>query len=330
MKVSATMITVGLSALALTGCAGIVDHRADRREAEAEAQYPPEGRIITLEDGRRVHAVTKGQGPDLILLHGASGNTRDFTFAFMDRLTDRYRVTAFDRPGLGWTDRAAPSLAGPFDKRAESPLQQAAMLQEAADAIGIADPVVLGHSYGGSVALAWGLLRPGETSALVVLAGASNPWPGGLGPYYTFTASSLGGAVVVPLITAFAPLNRAEDAVESIFAPQPVPEGYVDYVGAGLTLRRETLRANARQVNSLRPHVAEMSENYDRLPMPVEIVHGTADTIVPLAIHSEPLSRQIPEANLTRLDGVGHMPHHSAPEAVVDAIDRAASRAGLR
>ena len=90
------------------------------------------------------------------------------------------------------------------------------------------------------------------------------------------------------------------------------------------------MRANAQQVNRLRPHVVEMSARYPTLPMPVEIVHGTADTIVPLQIHSEPLSKQIPGAVLTRLEGIGHMPHHADPQAVSDAIDRAAARAGLR
>ena len=73
-----------------------------------------------------------------------------------------------------------------------------------------------------------------------------------------------------------------------------------------------------------------MSARYSTLPMPVEIVHGTADDVVPIHIHSEPLARQIPGAVLTRLEGIGHMPHHSAPAAVAEAIDRAAARARLR
>jgi pimeloyl-ACP methyl ester carboxylesterase len=38
----------------------------------------------------------------------------------------------------------------------------------------------------------------------------------------------------------------------------------------------------------------------------------------------------MPPRRLTILPGVGHMPHHADPEAVVAAIDRAAARAGLR
>ena len=323
------MIAFALSVLALGACGVGIDRTADLREAEAEARYPPTGKLIEVK-GRTVHAHVAGRGPDLVLLHGASGNTRDFTFSFVERLTDRYRVIVFDRPGLGWTERTDPAYASAWRRQAESPAEQAALLQAAADSLGVRNPIVLGHSYGGSVALAWGLARPRDTAALVVLSGASNPWPGGLGPFYALTSSGIGGATVVPVITAIQPYGRLDDALERIFRPDPVPQGYARYVGAGLSLRRDTLRANTRQVSTLKPHLREMAARYPTLPMPVEIVHGTADRVVPPDIHAEPLSRQIPGARLTLLDGIGHMPHHAAPEAVEAAIDRAAARAGLR
>ncbi|MCM2562103.1 alpha/beta hydrolase [Lutimaribacter sp. EGI FJ00015] len=316
-----------LTVAALAGCSVVIDRRADLREAEAEARYPPTGQLIEV-DGRIVHADVQGSGPDLVLLHGASGNTRDFTFSFVDRLKDDYRVIAFDRPGLGWTERDA--RYGPWSPRAESPREQARLLQAASDRLGVQSPLVLGHSYGGAVALAWGLERPEETAGLIVVSGASNPWPGGLGPLYRVMGSSWGGALLAPLITALGPEGQVDDALAGIFAPDPVPPGYARHIGAGLTLRRESFRANARQVNTLRPHVVEMSQHYPTLTMPVEIVHGTEDDTVPIDIHSEPLARQIPGANLTRLQSVGHMPHHAAPDAVEAAIHRAATRAGLR
>lgn len=314
---------------ALSGCGVLVDAQADRREAAAEAAYPPEGRFVEV-DGRRVHAVVEGTGPDLVLIHGASGNTRDFTFSFTERLTDRYRVIVFDRPGLGWTDRASDAYGGALNTGAETVAEQARMLQAAAAKLGAERPIVLGHSYGGAVALAWALERPDALSALVILSGASNPWSGDLSPMYGVNSSRLGAATVVPLLTAFAPEDRAEGVINSVFAPQRAPEGYAEYVGVGLSLRRESLRANARQVNTLLPQVRAMSRRYGQIDVPTEIVHGTADRVVGLDIHSVPLSRQIPGARLTRLQGIGHMPHHAAPEAVVAAIDRAAARAGLR
>lgn len=312
--------------MALAGCGAIVDHRIESRARQARDTYPPQGEFIRV-DGRRLHYVQAGSGPDVVLLHGASGNTRDFTAGFADLLSDRYRVTIFDRPGLGYSD-PNPDLAGPFDSRAEGPAAQAALLHRAAERLGITREIVLGHSYGGAVAMAWALEH--DPAGAVIVSGATQPWPGGLGPLYSLTGTSLGGATVVPLISAFAPEALVRGAIATVFAPQDPPPGYAERVGAGLALRAEAFRTNAQQVKSLKPHLEGMSPRYGDLDLPIEIVHGTADDIVPIDVHSEPLARQVPGARLRRLDGIGHMPHHAAPDAVAAAVDRAAARAGLR
>ena len=91
-----------LVALVLLGTA-VTQYRATVRERAAEAAYPPLGQFIEV-DGRRVHALVVGEGPDLVLIHGSSGHVRDFTFSFIDQVKDRYRVIALDRPGLGHSD----------------------------------------------------------------------------------------------------------------------------------------------------------------------------------------------------------------------------------
>lgn len=318
-----------LSLAALAGGAYLTDRQSGQRADAAETAFPPEGQFIEV-NGRQVHAVVRGQGPDVILLHGAGGNTREFTFAFMDRLTDRYRVIVFDRPGLGYTDRASQAYDDAFNTEAESPSEQAAMLDAAAAELGVESAVIVGHSFGASVALAWALDHPDRVAGVVNLAGPSHPWPGDLGAYYRVNASLIGGAVVTPIISAFAGDARIEEAVKGIFAPQPVPEGYVDHIGAPLTIRTGSMRANTRQVNGLYEHIVEMSKRYaDELTIPLEIIHGDQDTTVPLDIHSIPLKEAMPHANLTVLEGIGHMPHHSHPELVEAAIDRIALQAGL-
>ncbi|MEM6373947.1 MAG: alpha/beta hydrolase [Pseudomonadota bacterium] len=301
---------------------------AIKRERQAAQEFPPTGQLLDV-GGVTVHAVQLGQGPDLVLLHGASGSTRDFSFAFADLVKDRYRVTLLDRPGLGWTEQIDPAHTRSWSTAHATPAQQARLLKAATDQLGVKTPIVLGHSFGGIVGYAWAL-EFDDLAGLVSVAGVANPWPGDLGWTYRVNGSAWGGALAVPVLSAFVPQAYVETTLASIFEPQRAPDGYLDYVGAAPSLRRHTMRANARQVNWLRPYVVEMSARYSEITIPVEIVHGDADTIVPLAVHSAKIPGQIDGANLTVLPGVGHMPQHTNPQDVIAAIDRIAARAGLR
>lgn len=319
-RLATSFVVLALATGALGGCAALLDARASQRESAAEAQTPPVGRMVDV-DGRRIHVHVEGSGPDLVMIHGANGNLRDYTFALSERLATRYRVIAFDRPGLGWSD---------VIENHEDPRAQAAALMAAAAMLDVRNPIVVGHSYGGAVALAWGLAAPDDTAALVVLAGASHPWEGGLALTQTLPATALGRWAVVPVVTALTSERRVQGVLEDVFAPQPVPEGYADHIGTGLSLRRDQIVRNSEQVSNLKGFLKVMSPAYRTLPMPIEIVHGTADRTVGLDIHGRRLAEDAPEANLTVLEGVGHMPQHASPDEIIAAIDRAAQRAGLR
>jgi len=311
---------LGLAALLALGW-GVTSWKAARNEARAHAAHPPLGGIVDV-GGTPVHYLQMGDGPDLALIHGASGNLRDFSFDLMGRLAERYRVTAFDRPGLGHTGRLGAGGASIRD--------QAALLAAASGRIGLERPLVLGHSYGGAVALAWAVDRPDAVSGLILLAAASHPWETPLSPYYRTLSHPVWGRIAVPLLSAWAPDAAVARAIARVFAPQGTPEGYDAHVGAALALRRASLRENALQRAALLAEVTAMVPFYPQIAAPVEILHGTEDTTVGLGVHSEPLARAIPGANLVAMRGVGHSPHHADPEAAVAAIDRAATRAGLR
>jgi len=299
--------------IALATLAGVTHWRASARETAAEAAYPASGDFVTVE-GKRLHYEMQGAGPDLVLVHGASGSLRDMTFSLRDRLTDRYRVTVVDRPGLGHSD--------PLDDT--SLLAQARFIKAGVAQLGVTEPIVVGQSYGGAVALAWAL--DGGPKALVLVSSPSMPWPGKLDIWYRATSNPVGRALVVPLASAFVPDSYVRGAINAVFAPDPVPEGYDNFLGTALTLRRETLAANVAQVNSLRAELVTMKPRYPSLTLPVELIHGGADTIVPLQIHSGPVSQLLPNATLTVIPGAGHMPHHSHQNQVIAAIDRAALR----
>lgn len=285
---------------------------------------PPTGPVLNV-DGIKVHAHIEGNGPTLVMLHGAGGNTRDFTYSLTERLKDRYRIVAFDRPGHGHTGRIPDR-----EKLGETPEEQAELLVAASQELELSDYLVLGHSFGGAVTMAWALNHPQEVRGAIMVAGVANPWEGGLAQWYQTTNSWLGRNLLIPTLSALATRSRVEDTTRNIFTPDPVPDGYLGHVGVGLSKSKTTLQATTQQVNNLKPSVIALSERYDELTIPIEIVHGTADTTVPIDVHSIPLTEKADVAVLDTVQGVGHMPHHAQEDRVIAAIDRAAKRAGLR
>lgn len=321
-------VVLSLAALGTVAAGGVATSAvAARRSARAEAASPPTGQFVEV-GGRRIHAHVSGEGPDLVLLHGAFGSLRDFTFDLVGRLETSYRVIAFDRPGMGFSEHVAPRFSGATAARAETPAEQSEILAEAARRLGAEKPIVLGHSFGGIVAISWALDQ--DPAALVLLAGVAMPWPGELGWIYRWNGTRVGSALLAPLISAWTPESYLENSFGSAFLPQSEPPGYAEHTGTYMPVRLKAFRSTVRQVYHLRPEVVSMAERYDTLTLPVEILHGSADTSVPLIVHSGPFAERVPSANLTVLDGVGHMPHHADPEAAIATVDRAARRAGLR
>ncbi|MCJ8139425.1 alpha/beta fold hydrolase [Falsirhodobacter halotolerans] len=311
-SISRRLTICAISALSLlAACGPLANARADR----IDARFPPQGQFLQV--GRAViHAEVSGQGPDLILIHGASGNTRDMA-ALAARLSDRYRVIRFDRPGLGYS--TAP------DATFNSPLIQADYLRAASQQLGVTHPIVLGHSYGGAVAMAWALEAP-ETRAVVLLSAAVLPWEGGLSDLYTAAATPVGEATLEPLASAFLPDWALDRIVTDLFKPQTPPVGYANEIGAALAIRPDTLRNNLRQLKRLKPHLYLMAPKYQDLTLPIEMVHGVDDPVVSYKVQAVPMAQNLPNVHLTSLPGIGHMGHHVAQDAVIAAIDRAAAR----
>ncbi|MEM1299594.1 MAG: alpha/beta hydrolase [Pseudomonadota bacterium] len=287
--------------------------RAALRRSTIEERWPPIGQMIEV-DGLKVHYWEQGTGQPVVLIHGASGNLRDFTFDLAPRLAKTCRVIAFDRPGFGHSDR--------LREHGWDPRAQAAHLAAATRALGVEQPVVLGHSWGGAVAMAWAVAESETLKGVVSVSGATMPWGGALATYYSFIASDVVGRPVSWLIHKALSEKRMAGLVAEAFAPQPTPDRYADYIGVPLATRPATLRGNARDITELNTILEALSLSYARITCPVEILHGTADDTVPLKIHAEHMHALLPKSHLTRLEGVGHMPHHARPEDVEAAIRR--------
>ena len=129
----------------------------------------PPGAFVVA-GGVRVHYVRAGEGPALVYVHGAKGSTYDFTLSLGPRLAERYTAVAMDRPGSGFSGRLPSG-----ENRPEA---QAAVLRAAARQLGLERPLLVGHSLGAAVALAWALDAPDEVAAVVTLGAYALPLGG--------------------------------------------------------------------------------------------------------------------------------------------------------
>ena len=164
------------------------------------------------------------------------------------------------------------------------------------------------------------LNAPEFVRGLVLVAPVSHPWPGGVAWYYTLAASRALGPLFRRLIVLPAGLATMSAGVRGVFDPNPTPPDYIAKTRLPLVLRPKHFKANAEDVVDLEAHVAALSPRYGAIGAPTAIVTGDSDGIVYAHIHSAGCARDIPGATLTTLSGVGHSPHHSAPESVVAAI----------
>ena len=291
-----------------------------------EARFPPVGeRIAAGAGGAAIHIVERSpSAPErgaVLLVHGASGNFADLDAVLGGRLAALgFRVFAVDRPGHGWSDR----LAG---ADATSPVGQAAALRAALARRGVERAIVVVHSLAGMLGLAMALEAPEFVRGLVLLAPVSHPWPGGVAWYYRLAASRFLGPPFRRLFVLPAGLISIRGGVREVFAPNPPPKDYVVATRLPLVFRPRHFRANAEDVVAAEAHVAALSPRYPAIRAPTAIVTGDRDRVVYAKIHSAGCARDIPGAALTVLPGVGHSPHHSAPERVVAAILEVEARA---
>jgi pimeloyl-ACP methyl ester carboxylesterase len=293
----------------------------------AEKQYGRHGSVVSLRDAD-LHYVDVGpidaSGEALapiVLIHGASGNLRDFEASILPTLAQDHRVLAFDRPGHGWSGR-------PNESDAHDPARQAALIHEALQKLGVERPVVLGHSWGGAVATAYALQFAAEMSGLLVLAGATHPWKGPVSWYHRVLAKPIIGSIFLWMVVL--PFGRllASAGVQSTFTPDSAPDGYEDALGLSLLFRPGHFRNNSIDTSNLRTHLAHQSQRYDEISIPTIIVTGNRDQTVMAKLHSYALHEQISGSELIKLQGVGHMPHHVRPDIVVDALVRLAAGRG--
>lgn len=310
-----------LATVAVLVCAGAVVTFLGKRLIEWA--QPPRGRFIEI-DGLQQHVVELG-GSDrpgktaVVLLHGAACNLEDMHLALGEGLAARYRVILVDRPGLGWSERRP--------REGSSPADQAAVLRQVLDQLGAERTILVGHSWGGALALTFALDYPQRVAGLVLVAPPVHPWL----PLATWIYSGLVLPVVGRILahTLALPFGALVIGLgfRGAFYPQPPPRRYLQRAAALLVLRPAAFLANAADIGHLEAFLKRQGPRYATLSTPTILLAGDRDMIVSPLHHSIELAAAVPHAKLEVLPGFGHMLHHSAADRVIAAVEELVARA---
>lgn len=306
------LVTAAMVAGGVLAVTAIANHLLARR---AERANPPKGRFIEV-DGVKLHYVERGTGEPLVLLHGNGSMIQDFeTSGLVDLAAKSFRVIVFDRPGYGYSERPRSTMW--------TADLQADLLRSALDLIGVEKAVVLGHSWGASVAASLALRHPDTVSGLVLASGyyypsvrsdvviASGPAIPGIGDIMRYTVSPMLGRAIWPLL------------MRKIFGPLPMPAKFAGFP-VEMALRPSTIRASAAESALMIPNAVAARGHYAELKMPVSIIAGDEDRIVDIGLQSARLHRDVAHSTFDSVRGEGHMIHQTATARVMAAIETAA------
>jgi pimeloyl-ACP methyl ester carboxylesterase len=244
-----------------------------------------------------------GDGPPLVLVHGAAGDAREWR-PQMTGLADDFTVIAWDEPGAGRSSDVPADfgLAG-----------YATALAALVETLG-APAHVCGLSWGGTVTLELYRRRP-ELVATLVLADTYAGWKGSLPEH------ELRGRVAGAERMLSQPAKEFRPTFPGLFAGEPLPEvmDLLDAVAADV--RPESMRVALGAMAD-----ADLRDVLPRITAPTLLIWGERDTRSPLSV-ARTFARAIPHAELVVIPDAGHMSNLERPEEFNAAV-RAFCRRG--
>ncbi len=286
-----------------------------RRRARRRAEVTGVARNEMWLHGHRLVYRVAGTGPALLLVHGLFQDALTWR-RVIRRLARTHTVIAPDLFGHGESD--APSGIDYY-----SPSGHAGTLRDLLDVLGHDHVTVVGHSLGGGIALSFAYNYPARVHRMALISS------GGLGRevHPLLRALSLPGASValrlltmrptLGLLAALARLARracARTAARKVWALQLM------LTKAGGRERRTALLITVRAVIG---HRGQRACVLDRLHLlrriPTLVLWGTRDRMIP-AHHASAALASNPGAELTLLDGTGHLPHLTRADVVAERL----------
>ena len=248
---------------------------------------------------------TGGDGPALLLLHGAGGAGHSFR-NLIPLLAPRYRVIVPDLPGQGFTRSGARGRYG-IDAMAED---MATLCQD----MGVAPLALIGHSAGAALALRMAsLLNP---RGIVGINAALGAFDGAAGVMFPLLARVLAVTPFIPHVVARLWGNPATVAKLLTATGSPLDAtGQAQY----LTLVRDAAHVDGTLGMMAQWRLDDLMRQLPTIATPTLLITSSGDLAVPARI-SQDAARHMPAATYAELPGHGHLVHEEAAAEVADLI----------
>jgi pimeloyl-ACP methyl ester carboxylesterase len=242
--------------------------------------------------------------PLILLMHGFGASTYSWRDV-IEPLGGYGEVVAYDRPAFGFTERPTEwTGTNPYGFAGNFEILDA-LISEFGDG---RDVVLVGHSAGGQLAAEYARLNPTRVSALVLVDPAiltTGGAPDGLEWFWGIPQIDRLGPILVAGIA-----SSGMDLLRESYADQSM---ITDEVLAGY---RAPLTINGWEEAfwnfSTAPRTNQLAENLDGVTMPVLLITGDADTVVPTA-DTIALNSLFSDSQLVVIDNSAHLPHEEKP-----------------
>ena len=285
--------------------------------AAAKAAVPKTGKTTKVRGGE-IHWVESSQGRPVVMIHGLGANLHNFTYALTGKLDGEFRCIAIDRAGCGWSTR---------DGAAQSTLpEQARMVAEFIEKEGLENPLIVGHSLGGAVALTLALNHTEHVGGLALLCPATQPIDDTPEVFKGLDVSSAGvRKFIAHTVSGPLGLLMEKKIFSVIFAPEPIAPGFEVKGGGKLGRSPGAFIAASEDMVNGRSSVDEVVGREAELTMPVGVLYAEKDEILNPKLHGGKFA-ELSGADLQILPGRGHMIPLTAPDECAAFIRDMASK----
>jgi pimeloyl-ACP methyl ester carboxylesterase len=287
---------------------------------ETQSDYSASTSKFVTVDGTRLHFVIKGAGQPVVLIHGNPGSYRDWTRLF-GPLAAHHKAIAFDRPGHGLSERP---------KHGDATVEvQARLLHDALKQLDVERPIVVGHSWGGALALVYAINYPNEVAGVVLVAPAVYESHDGSSFLTSIPAMPVIGDAANSMLTPLFGASIVRSELKKAFSPDPVPKKYLRSALAEWTGSKKVKWYSVDDA-LLNDCLRKFSPRYSEISVPVSILAGDSDLIVSEKENAARLHQALPKSQLSVLPKTGHQIPFTRSQAVVHEIERVQRLSRLR